>query len=58
MAEFRAALAPGDDFIAVQKSGGFLNGLVFAGEIAIGDFAVIEDGLDFVGAGVDADGEA
>ena len=37
--------------------GGFLDGLIFAGEIAIGDFAVVEYGFYFMGVGVDADGE-
>jgi hypothetical protein len=57
MAEFGASLAPGDDFVSVKERGGFFNGLIFAGEIAIGDFAIIEDGFDFVRVGVDADGE-
>ena len=57
MAEFGAALAPGDDFVAMKKGGGFFDGLIFAGEIAISDFAVVEDGLDFVGIELNADGE-
>jgi len=58
VAEFGAPLAPGDDFIAVKKRGGFFDELFFAGEIAIGDFAVVEDSLDFLGIGGNADGEA
>ena len=57
MAKFGAALTPGDDFIAVQEGGGFFYGLIFTGQIVIGDFAIIEDGFDFVGIGVDANRE-
>lgn len=48
VAEFGAALAPGDDFIAVNKRGGFFDELFFTGKIAIGDFAVVENGFDFL----------
>ena len=58
VAEFRAALAPGDDFVAQKKPCGFLDGLFFPGKIAINDFAVVENGFHFLGAGVQAHREA
>jgi len=57
MAEFGASLAPGDNFIAVEKRGGFLDKLLLAREIAISNFAVVENGLDFLRIRGDADGE-
>ena len=58
MAEFGATLTPGDDLVAAKKLNGLIDGLVFAGKIAIRDFAVVEDGLDFLGSGLHAEGEA
>ena len=55
MAEFGASLAPGDDLVALKKLNGLIDGLIFAGEIAIGNFAVVEDGFDFLGSGLHAE---
>ena len=49
MAKFGAALAPGDDFIAVDELGDFVDDLLFTGEVVIGDFAVVEDRFHFLG---------
>jgi len=53
--EFGAALAPGDDFVAMEEARGFADEFVFAGEVVIGDFAVVEDSLNFLGIGVHAE---
>ena len=58
MPEFGAALAPGDDFVAMEEARGFADEFVFAGEVVIGDFAVVEDSLNFLGIGVHAEGKS
>ena len=56
MAELRVALAPGDDFAAIKLLADFLVKLVVAGHVAIDDFAVVEDGFDFLRCGFGAEG--
>ena len=58
VAEFGAALTPGNNFVAMEKARGFANEFIFAGEVVIGDFAVVEDGFDFLGIGVHAQGKS
>ena len=58
VAEFGAALAPGDDFVAQKQPCGFLNGLFFPGKIAIDDLAIVEDGFHFLGAGMQSNRKA
>lgn len=57
MAEFRAALAPGDDFAAIEVFADFVMNLIVAGHIAIDDFAVVEDGFDFLRGRLRAESE-
>ncbi len=57
MAELRAALTPGDDLAAAEVFADFLLKLVVAGKIVVDDFAVVEDGLDFLRRGFGAKGE-
>jgi hypothetical protein len=45
-----AALAPGDDAVALQQSDAFRDQLFVAGQVFVDDFAVVEDGFDFLGA--------
>src|ERR1700730_2450686 len=52
MTELGTALAPGDDFVAVEQLGCFVNDLLFAREIAIGNFAVVEDGFRLLRRGL------
>ena len=58
VAEFGAALAPGNDFVAQKQPCSFFNGLFFPGKIAIDDLAVVENGFHFLGAGVQSNREA
>src|SRR5215475_9221254 len=48
MTKLRAALAPGDDFAAVEMFADFFLKLIVAGHIAIDDLAVVEDGFDLL----------
>src|SRR5438552_1552516 len=48
MAEFAAALAPGDDFPAVEMMSGFRKKLVLARWISVNNFAVIENRLNYL----------
>src|SRR5574340_336526 len=58
MAEFGAALAPGDDLVSLQNAGGLSDDLLLAGEIAVGNFAVIEDRLHLLRSRRRAQGES
>ena len=58
MPEFGAALAPGNNFVAMEEARGFAHEFVFAREVVIGDFTVVEDSLDFLGIGVHAEGKS
>src|SRR5260370_25331952 len=58
VAEFGAALAPSNNFVAIQKPRGFTDEFIFAGEVVIGDFAVVEDSFDFLGVGMHAEGKS
>src|SRR5882762_11247777 len=55
MAEFAAALAPGNDLAAVKMMGRFFEKLVFAGRILVNNFAVVEDRFDFLRSGLRAE---
>src|SRR5438309_8955424 len=57
MAELGRTLAPGDDFAAIELLADFAVELVVARHIAIDDFAVVEDGFDFLRSGFGAKGE-
>ena len=48
MAEFAASLAPGDDFPAIEEMDSFLEQLIVAGRIFVNNFAVVENGFDFL----------
>ncbi len=48
VAELRVALTPGDDFAAIELFADFLVKLVIAGHVAIDDFAIVEDGFNFL----------
>ena len=45
MAEFAAALAPGNDFSAIELVRYFREQPVFARRISVDDLAIVEDGL-------------
>src|SRR5262249_6772581 len=57
MAELCAALAPGGDFGAVEMPADFFLKLVVAGHVTINDFAVVEDGFDFLRSRIRAKSE-
>ena len=57
MAELRAPLAPGDDFAAIELFADFFVELIIAGHIAIDDFAVVENGFDFLRCRLGAEGQ-
>ena len=57
MAEFAASLAPGDDFSAIEKLDSFLEQLVIAGRIFVNNFAVVENGFDFLRSRLGAEGK-
>jgi len=57
VAELCAALAPGDDFAAIEMPADFFLELIVAGHIAVDDFAVVEDGLDFLRSRIRAKSE-
>jgi len=46
VAKLGRALAPGDDFAAVEVFANFVVKLIVAGHVAIDDFAIVEDGFD------------
>ena len=48
MAEFGRTLAPGDDFAAVELFANFVVELVVTRHVAVDNFTVVEDGLDFL----------
>ena len=48
MAEFGTSLAPSNDFPAVELARSLFEKLVFAVQVFVDDFAVVEDGLDFL----------
>src|SRR5258708_36889858 len=55
MAEFAAAMAPGDNFAAVKMMGRFFEKLVFAGRIFVNNFAIVENRFDFLRSGLRAE---
>ena len=57
MAKLRAPLTPGDDFAAMEMFADFFLELIVAGKIVIDDFAVVEDGFDFLRSGFGAESE-
>src|SRR5579859_754598 len=57
LAELRAALAPGDDFAAIEMFADFFLNLVVAGHVAIDNLAVVENGLDFLRSRFGSKGE-
>ena len=57
MAKLGRALAPGDDLAAFEMFADFVVELIVAGHIAVDDFAVVEDGFDFLRGGLGAESE-
>src|SRR6516165_3943888 len=57
MTELRGSLAPSHDFISKEQLNRFLDGLAFGGKIAVRDFAIIQNRLDFIGACLHAQGQ-
>ncbi len=58
VAEFRAALAPGDNFVAEEEASGLADEFFFARQVSIGDFAIVKDSFDFLGIRVHAEGKS
>jgi len=48
MAELGRSLAPGDDFAAIKLLADFVVELIITRHVAVDNFTVVEDGLDFL----------
>ena len=57
MAELRAALAPGDDFSAMEMFADFFVHVIVAGHVVIDDLAIVQDSFDFLRAGFGTEGK-